>query len=139
MLYAVQTVRTDPIAEGSTPPRTLDIYVNDHIRAFCPTHMLAVYSPPVDQPKTIFIPPAHGIILEAHCSSAINLPISKPDVTKDVSSNGTITLPVVPFCVPSVEAYHRIQRYLYVQNVESLFAWLLPTPISPDIPLFELI
>jgi hypothetical protein len=139
MLRALRAVRLDKLVEGAPPPRTLNIYMNEHIAAFCPTHMLAVYPPPMNQPKSISLTPVHAIVLQAYCSNTFNLPISRPDVNKDVSSNGTIALPVVPFCVPSVDAFHRIQRYLYVPNVESLFAWLLPMPIKRNIPLFELI
>lgn len=129
MLAAISSVQACP--PKSSLPKELEIIMNDAVAAACPTHVLAVYSStpaPPSQKRKVTLFPAHDLLLAAHCANLPALPASK----LSTSSCATATLPVVPLCLPSAEAFPFLQAYLYTKSTASLFTSLLPSAAPVD-------
>lgn len=103
-------------------PRELEVIVND-LGADAPTHLFAVYSRSATR---ISIHPVHALVLAAHCAHLPSLPYSKPTTPTEIG--GTLTLPVVPLCVPNPATFPILLHYLYTKRGDHLLASLLPMP-----------
>ncbi|TFK73526.1 hypothetical protein BDN72DRAFT_761686 [Pluteus cervinus] len=112
-------------------PKELEIVMNDMVAAACPTHMFAIHGPTASTstaggaPKrkvTLF--PVHHIVFAAHCSNLPTMPVSAPHGDK------TRTLPVVPLCLPSPDAFPLLQTYLYQKQPQALLASLVPASLD---------
>lgn len=130
MLAAVSSVR----GSTSTVPRVPNhstVTISPAAIDNCPTHLLAVYAqqkPSTAGKRKVTLFPAHDIVLAAHCSKLPLLAAS----SRVVEANGTVTLPIVPLCIPSVETFPILQSYLYTKRTDLLLSALLPSP--PTLP-----
>ncbi|KAF8488120.1 hypothetical protein JB92DRAFT_2757760 [Gautieria morchelliformis] len=112
-------------------PRELEVVVND-IAADAPTHLFAVYARSATR---ISIHPVHALVLASHCANLPSLPDSKPTLPTQVGS--TLTLPVVPICLPSPETFPILMHYLYTKRGDHLLASLLPIPAQGVTPALD--
>ncbi|KAF8577828.1 hypothetical protein K439DRAFT_1396231 [Ramaria rubella] len=118
MLTVAATTTANPPRDRL--PRELEVVIND-LSAEAPTHLFAIYSTPTSQ---VALHPAHALVLAAHCSHLPTLLHSKP--TQPTSAGSTLTLPVVPLCLPHPATFPILLFYLYTKRREHLFASLLP-------------
>lgn len=115
-------------APKSALPNEMDVSI-DNAAGVCPTHMLAVYSsrPTTASPRKVTLFPTHQLVLAAHCANLPALPASSATHTAGTSA----TVPVVPLCLPSPEAFPLLQSYLYTKNTENLSNVLFPSTSTP--------
>jgi len=103
------------------------VVVND-LSSDMPTHMLAVYSRqvPAATKRRVTLFPTHNIILASHCA---NLPILQSSTPATPKSCGeSISIPVVPLCIPAPEVFPQLSTFLYTKRIDHLLATLLPQP-----------
>ena len=111
----------------SALPNEMDVSI-DNAAGVCPTHMLAVYSSrPTASPRKVTLFPTHQLVLAAHCANLPALPTSSATHSAGTSA----TVPVVPLCLPSPEAFPLLQSYLYTKNTENLSNVLFPSTCTP--------
>ena len=116
--------------------------IND-LSSEMPSHMLAVYSAQTSDAASnrrnkVTLYPSHNIVLAAHCANLPPLRSITHPAPKVAGSS--ITVPVVPLCIPAAELYAPLSMYLYTKRSDLLLRSLLPvvppTPInvyvSPD-------
>ncbi|KAF8182992.1 hypothetical protein K438DRAFT_1839403 [Mycena galopus ATCC 62051] len=96
-----------------------------------PTHALAI-SPASSKSSSgkasIFA--VHSVVLAAHCAKLPPLPPARAP-----SASGAVTLPVLPFALPSPPAFTILHAYMYTHRVDAVLAALLPLPSSFLAPL----
>ncbi|EGO01235.1 hypothetical protein SERLA73DRAFT_167356 [Serpula lacrymans var. lacrymans S7.3] len=129
MIRALSNVKAQPVRNNL--PKELSIVVDDMSR-YMPTHMLAVYarqSSATRRRVTLF--PVHNIILAAHCANLPQLPESNPSAP-DVPGS-SISVPVVPLCIPAPETFPHLSAFLYTKRVDHLLSSLLPCPAPPSL------
>ncbi|KAJ7618608.1 hypothetical protein FB45DRAFT_981190 [Roridomyces roridus] len=86
-----------------------------------PTHVLAVTSSKSrSEPASLF--PVHGVVLAAHCAKLPRLPPAQH------GSRSSATLPVLPFSLPSPQAFTILHPYMYTHRLDAALAALLPLP-----------
>jgi hypothetical protein len=113
-------------APKSALPNEMDVSIDN--AGVCPTHMLAVYSSrPTTSPRKVTLFPTHQLVLAAHCANLPALPASS--ATHHAGTSATV--PVVPLCLPSPEAFPLLQSYLYTKNTENLSNVLSPSTSTP--------
>ncbi|KAH7928837.1 hypothetical protein BV22DRAFT_1003883 [Leucogyrophana mollusca] len=128
MQQVLAGVRAQPITNAL--PKELSVVIND-LSSDMPTHMLAVYarqpssSSAVRRRVTLF--PTHSIVLAAHCANLPSLPPYAPTSVPDAPGS-SISIPVVPLCIPSPDTFSRLSNFLYTKRVDHLLASLLPCP-----------
>lgn len=124
MLSALSSITAQPAKDRL--PRELDVLVHD-MSAYCPTHMLAVYSmtSPNARAHKVTLYPAHHAVLAAYCKNLPRLPPPNP-ARNHISATQTISLPVVPLCLPCPDTFPLLQSYFYTRRVDALLAALLP-------------
>jgi hypothetical protein len=85
-------------------------------------------SPSSKHPTTdsVFLVPAHHIVLAANCAHIPRIPVSRPHVR----SNGMLTVPVMPLVVPHAEAFAPLHAFLVSHRLDRLMSALLPVPPS---------
>ncbi|KAG6329585.1 hypothetical protein ID866_9504 [Astraeus odoratus] len=108
-------------------PTELSVVVND-ISCDMPTHMLAVYAhqAPANAKRRVTLFPTHNVILATHCA---NLPIlEKSTPTPPESAGESITIPVVPLCIPAPGVFPHLSTFLYTKRIDHLLATILPCP-----------
>ncbi|KIJ64788.1 hypothetical protein HYDPIDRAFT_175315 [Hydnomerulius pinastri MD-312] len=125
MLQVLAGVKAEPIS--NVLPKELSVVIND-LSADMPTHMLAVYSRQVSAAtkRRVTLFPAHNIILAAHCSNLPILPTS--NITRPETVGSSISVPVVPLCIPAPEVFPQLSTFLYTKRIDHLLASLLPCP-----------
>lgn len=116
-------------------PKELSIIVND-LTSDMPSHMLAVYAsqskPNPRSPRSkVTLFPSHNIILAAHCANLPHLPSASHPTPK--TPGQSLTVPVVPLCIPNPELFTPLSVYLYTKRTDLLLTALLPT--LPQTPL----
>jgi hypothetical protein len=125
MLQVLAGIKAEPTS--NVLPRELAAVVND-LSSDMPTHMLAVYCRhvPAATKRRVTLFPIHSIILATHCA---NLPIllTSEVVCPDVAGS-TISVPVVPLCIPAPDVFPQLSTFLYTKRVDHLLASLLPCP-----------
>ncbi|KAG6854148.1 hypothetical protein C0991_010059 [Blastosporella zonata] len=106
-----------------------------------PTHMLAVFGPPLSSASSrpamkrkVTLYPAHSTYLAAYCA---RLPPFAPSPASErgVAPGTPFKIPVRALCIPSPATYARLSAFLYTKDAETLLAGLLPTP--PTSPLIS--
>ncbi|KAF7969098.1 hypothetical protein HWV62_28356 [Athelia sp. TMB] len=130
MMQVLASVEATPVKNAL--PMELSIMIND-LTCDLPTHMLAVYSrqsshsPNPTRRVTLF--PTHAIVMSLHCANLPALPVSRP---REPDSEGEMTVPVVPLCIPSPETFSPLSAYLYTKDAQHLLRALLPSgPATP--------
>ena len=130
MLQVLVSVKAEPAS--NVLPTELEVVVNN-ISSDMPTHMLAVYSRhvPAATKRRVTLFPIHNIILAAHCA---NLPILPPsNVTRPDAVGSTISLPMVPLCIPAPDVFSQLSTFLYTKRIDHLLASLMPCPVPHPI------
>lgn len=110
-------------------PKELSVVIND-LSSDVPTHMLAVYSRqvPATTKRRVTLFPVHNIILATHCA---NLPVlQKSNPTPPECVGQSISIPVVPLCIPVPEMFPPLSTFLYTKRIDYLLSTLLPSPVS---------
>jgi hypothetical protein len=136
MLQVLASLQVTPVK--SALPKEIDVVIND-LSSDMPTHMFAVYSrlapgsPPLAT-RHVILYPIHNIIFASHCA---NLPQLPSYIKQDIpdSPGSTITLPVIPLCLPSPDTFAQLSGYLYTRRSTALLTSLLPCPPPLDTPL----
>ncbi|KAF8452639.1 hypothetical protein L210DRAFT_3468701 [Boletus edulis BED1] len=126
MLQVLAGVKAEP--SSNVLPLKLDVVVND-LSSDMPTHMLGVYSRhvPAAAKRRVTLFPIHNIILATHCA---NLPILPPsNVTRPDAAGATISLPMVPLCIPAPDVFPQLSMFLYTKRIDHLLTSLLPCPV----------
>jgi hypothetical protein len=131
MYKTLQSVKAAPVTKEL--PKELQIVVNDLTNPDMPSHVLGVYAnhtaPGTSRQVTLY--PTHNIVLSAHCA---NLPpIPAPSQPTPTVAPATLTVPVLPLCIPSPQTFPALQTYLYTKRIDALLAFLLPT-MPPTLP-----
>ena len=126
MLQVLSSVQADPVK--NVLPKELNILVND-ISLDMPSHMFAVYSRNVKAAtrRRVTLFPMHSIVLASHCAHLPTLPPT-PKVDAPDIPGSHVTVPVVPLCIPSAQAFPYLSAYLYTKRTDYLLASLLPSP-----------
>ena len=98
-----------------------------------PTHILAVYSRqvPAATKRRVTLFPMHNIILASHRANLPILQSSTPAMPK--SAGESISIPVVPLCIPAPEVFPQLSTLLYTKRIDHLLATLLPQPAFPSL------
>lgn len=96
-----------------------------NVELIYPTHVLAVSVPSRKSDEPFALIPVHGIVVAAYCSAAVLHPAPSEDVC---CPPDTLTLPVCPVVLPSVQAFITLREYMYSQRIDTLFAALFPLP-----------
>jgi len=125
MLQVLAGVKAEPTS--NVLPRELEAVVND-LSSDLPTHMLAVYGRhvPAATKRRVTLFPIHSIILATHCA---NLPILPPsNVIRPDTVGSTVSVPVVPLCIPAPDVFPQLSTFLYTKRIDHLLASLLPCP-----------
>ncbi|KAL4067411.1 hypothetical protein V8B97DRAFT_1975863 [Scleroderma yunnanense] len=125
MLQVLSGVKAEAVS--NVLPKELSVDIND-LSSDMPTHMLAVYSRqlPAATKRRVTLFPAHNIILASHCA---NLPILQPSTPDAPESAGeSISIPVVPLCIPAPEVFPQLSTFLYTKRIDHLLATLLSQP-----------
>ena len=122
MLQALSGVKAETVS--NVPPT---VVVND-LSADVPTHMLAVYSRqvPAATKRQVTLFPTHNIILASHYTNLPILQSSTPAMPK--LAGESISIPVVPLCIPAPEVFPQLSTFLYTKCIDHLLATLLPQP-----------
>ncbi|KAI0059984.1 hypothetical protein BV25DRAFT_1808084 [Artomyces pyxidatus] len=130
MLQVLSSVTAAPAKDSL--PKELSIVVKD-ISAEMPTHMMAVYSrlPTQLTRRRVTLYPVHNVMLASHCANLPSLPDSHPIIPETPGSS--ITVPVVPLCIPSPQTYPHLSAYLYIKRADILLSQLLPCPPPPAV------
>lgn len=121
-------VKPAPLPSSPALPQELAIMIND-LSSEMPSHMLAVYSAQANDASSnrrnkVTLYPSHNIILAAHCA---NLPLLRSITHPPPKVAGSsITVPVVPLCIPAAELYAPLSMYLYTKRADLLLRSLLP-------------
>ncbi|KAG9308303.1 hypothetical protein JVU11DRAFT_9897 [Chiua virens] len=126
MLRVLTGVKTEPTS--NILPQEMTVVVND-LSSDMPTHMLAVYARdvPAAAKRRVTLFPIHNIILATHCA---NLPIlPESDVIRPSTTGSTVSVPVVPLCIPAPEVFPQLSTFLYTKRIDHLLASLLPCPV----------
>jgi hypothetical protein len=101
----------------------------DHIPSTSlPTHVIALSPARASSSSSseALLFPIHAIMLAINCPNLPRIPGSSPHV----SSNGTVTLPVIQLSVPSPSAFPTIQNYLYAHDSSALLMSLVGGPLA---------
>ncbi|KIK98879.1 hypothetical protein PAXRUDRAFT_133258 [Paxillus rubicundulus Ve08.2h10] len=130
MLQVLAGVKAEPIS--NVLPKDLPAVVND-LSSDMPTHMLAVYSRQVNATtkRRVTLFPIHNIILAAHCANLPMLPTS--NVAHPETAGSSISVPVVPLCIPAPEVFPQLSTFLYTKRIDHLLASLLPSPVPQQL------
>ncbi|KAG8216131.1 hypothetical protein J3R82DRAFT_8134 [Butyriboletus roseoflavus] len=125
MLQVLAGVKAEPTS--NILPKDLTVVIND-LSSDMPTHMLAVYSRhvPAATKRRVTLFPIHNIILATHCTNLPVLPAS--DVVRPDVAGSTVSVPVVPLCIPAPEVFPLLSTFLYTKRIDHLLASLLPCP-----------
>ena len=128
-------VKPAPLPSSPALPQELAIMIND-LSSEMPSHMLAVYSAQTSDAASnrrnkVTLYPSHNIMLAAHCA---NLPPLR-SITQPAPkvAGSSITVPVVPLCIPAAELYAPLSMYLYTKRADLLLQSLLP--VVPPTPI----
>lgn len=117
MLAAAGTCKiTAP--ERGTLPKELEVIMHDSALAsgsLSPSHCVAVYNPARREKRRATLFPVHSLCLLANCAK---LP-SFPTTSETVKDESTLSLPVVPFPLPSPETFGLLLAYLYTKDTSS--------------------
>ncbi|KAH7883052.1 hypothetical protein F5I97DRAFT_1816206 [Phlebopus sp. FC_14] len=126
MLQVLAGVKAEPIS--NVLPKELSVVIND-LSSDMPTHMLAVYSRQVSAAtkRRVTLFPVHNVILATHCANLPILPTS--NVTPPGSSGSSVSVPVVPLCIPAPEVFPQLSTFLYTKRIDHLLASLLPCAV----------
>ncbi|KAN0094560.1 hypothetical protein V8E55_002847 [Tylopilus felleus] len=126
MLKVLAGVKAEP--SSNVLPTELDIVVND-LTSDMPTHMLAVYSRhvPAEAKRRVTLFPIHNIILATHCANLPLLPAS--NIARPDAPGSTVSLPVVPLCIPAPGVFPQLSTFLYTKRVDHLLTSLMPCPV----------
>ncbi|KAH7912849.1 hypothetical protein BJ138DRAFT_1171679 [Hygrophoropsis aurantiaca] len=133
MLRVLSGVEAQPVTNKL--PRELSVIIND-ISSDLPTHLLAVYSRQHGPHRRLTLFPTHNIMLAAHCTNLPALPTQKATSIPDVAGS-SITLPIIPLCIPSPETFPHLSRFIYTKRVDELYSSLLPRSTSTADPSNE--
>jgi hypothetical protein len=115
-------------------PKEIPVVVND-LSSDMPTHMLGVYARdlPASARRRVTLFPIHNIIIATHCA---NLPILPPsDIARPDTPGSTISIPVVPLCIPAPDVFPQLSTFLYTKRIDHLLASLLPCPVPHQLYL----
>ncbi|KAH0831260.1 hypothetical protein J3R83DRAFT_13894 [Lanmaoa asiatica] len=125
MLQVLAGVKAEPVSH--VLPKDLAVTVND-LSFDMPTHMLAVYSRhvPAATKRRVTLFPIHNIVLATHCANLPILPTS--NITRPDVAGSTVSVPVVPLCIPAPEVFPQLSTFLYTKRIDHLLASLLPCP-----------
>jgi hypothetical protein len=161
MLQVLAATQTAPLAH--TLPKELTLLLQPYAPPLSPilalpTHMLAVYAhalaPAGRRRVTLF--PVHDIVLATHCANLPPLTRPAPALNSDPNPNSrsdsntdpdpdpdptppapsdpiSLTVPVVPLCLPSPETFPHLSAYLYTKRTDLLLTALLPCPPPPTL------
>ncbi|KAJ7243620.1 hypothetical protein B0H12DRAFT_1003913, partial [Mycena haematopus] len=89
-----------------------------------PTHVLAIATSSKSAPSSdAAVFPVHAVVLAAHCAKLPPLPPSRGP-----SASGAVTLPVLPFTLPSPPAFAILHTYMYTHRLDAALGALLPLP-----------
>ncbi|TFL03938.1 hypothetical protein BDV98DRAFT_590809 [Pterulicium gracile] len=123
IIQTIDSVKVDPIYAGNlavTIPVHIENYLSDP-----PTHML-------------------DLVLASYCSNLPSLPLGTDEgaeVLTDGSDRTTlhITLPIVPFCLPSPSTFGTLLRFMYTRDLSDLHRALFPCAPSSfcQLSIFE--
>ncbi|KAL5478434.1 hypothetical protein ACEPAI_2618 [Sanghuangporus weigelae] len=136
LFSAISSTISAPIVatHSGDVPAFVTIGVPKTVRAeHMPTHMLAVHNgdPKVKYKKVLLIP-AHAQVLAAHCGRVPPIPnLSPPESTLDPRTVDdtrchTRVVPLLPFCLPSIETFPLMMHFLCTQDTSVLFRELIP-------------
>lgn len=138
MVQVLAGIKAEPTS--NVLPTEFEVVVND-LSSDMPTHMLAVYGRHVSAAtkRRVTLFPIHSIILATHCA---NLPILPPsNVTRPGAPGSTVSLPMVPLCIPAPDVFPQLSSFLYTKRIDLLLASLLPCsvphPLYRDDPTSE--
>lgn len=126
MLQVLAGVKAETVS--NVLPKELTV-VTDDLSSDMPTHMLAVYSRqvPAAAKRRVKLFPTHNIVLAAHCA---NLPIlQQSNPITPHKAGESITIPVVPLCIPAPEVFPQLSTFLYTKRIDYLLATLLSHPV----------
>jgi hypothetical protein len=105
-------------------PKELAAVIND-LSSDMPTHMLAVYSRHAATKHRITLFP---IILATHCANLPILPASS--VVRPQATGSTISVPVVPLCIPTPDVFPQLLTFLYTKRIDHLLVSLHASKLS---------
>lgn len=128
MLQVLAGVKAE--AAPNVLPKELSVVIND-LSSDMPTHMLAVYSRqvPAAAKRRVKLFPTHNIVLASHCA---NLPIlQQSNPTSPEKAGESITIPIVPLCIPAPEVFPQLSTFLYTKRIDYLLATVLSCPVPP--------
>ncbi|TFL07728.1 hypothetical protein BDV98DRAFT_497779 [Pterulicium gracile] len=150
MVQTVCSVKAAPITGAL--PKTMPIHVTD-CASEPPTHMLGIYAnTPLPnesvgaaaapkQKVTLF--PAHDVVLASYCANLPILPRGNDQGTSTPSPDGVktaldITLPIIPFCIPSPSTFAPLLRFMYTRDPTALQRTLFPCALpTSHIDIFD--
>jgi hypothetical protein len=135
-----------PTPIGDTLPATVEVLVKD---GSCdpPTHMFAVWSqtPPnvaSSSKARVTLYPVHDLVVASHFAHLPQLPPPVPsesDKPAGLNSDGSLiapyrlTLPVVPLCVPDLDAFALLSAFAYTRDPDGVLRALVPPmPTGPQ-------
>ncbi|OCB89154.1 hypothetical protein A7U60_g3637 [Sanghuangporus baumii] len=137
LFFAISSTISSPIVatHSGELPAFVTIGVPKTVRAeHMPTHMLAVHNgDPKVKYKKVLLMPVHPQVLAAHCGRVPPIPNpSPPEPTLDPRTvdetccHSTRVVPLLPFCLPSIETFPLMMRFLCTQDTSVLFRELIP-------------
>ncbi|KAG7445279.1 uncharacterized protein BT62DRAFT_933118 [Guyanagaster necrorhizus] len=109
------------ILSKSHLPGVLSVPIRSPSRAF-PTHVLAISSSKIPSEHCMVFP-IHALVLASHCA---HLPAIPPAHSQ--AGQSLVKLPVLPFALPSPQAFGIIHNFMYTHRLEPVFRSLLPVP-----------
>ncbi|KAG7439414.1 uncharacterized protein BT62DRAFT_939016 [Guyanagaster necrorhizus] len=104
-------------------PGVLSVPVCSPSRAF-PIHVLAISSSKIPSEHCMVFP-IHALVLASHCA---HLPVIPPAHSQ--AGQSLVKLPVLPFALPSPQAFGIIHNFMYTHRLEPVFRSLLPVPVG---------
>ncbi|KDQ56829.1 hypothetical protein JAAARDRAFT_94147, partial [Jaapia argillacea MUCL 33604] len=116
-------------------PQRLDVRIVEDILPILPSHILAIrtnsyHLPPSLQNRVLLIP-THHVVIAANCTNII-LPPSQLPIPHSVATfskdryRHLITIPLIPFNIPSPETYRTLQDFLYSHDRELFLRDIYP-------------
>ncbi|KAJ7030646.1 hypothetical protein C8F04DRAFT_1113128 [Mycena alexandri] len=130
MLADINTLPIPSTIPGMRLPHTLAVKLpiaSSDVEHIYPTHILAVSAlsrstaATTDAPLSLVA--VHGIAFAVNCST----PALRP-VEHNPNTRGTLTLPLCPVALPSVQALLILRAYMYNHRIDMLLSALFPLP-----------